>query len=223
MAATSGHATLAQAARERRDIVTGEVMAEARLIRFVAGPGGTVAPDLARKLPGRGLWVAADRASVERAAVKGLFARAAKAPLTAPRDLADTVESLLLLRLLAALGLARKSGGGLPAGSKRWRRRWPAARRPTSSRRPTGRAGRTAVQAASPPAGESLRASRVPHRSLHRRRIEFGLGSGECDTHRLPCRARRSTAGQTMSSGYQASVRSFLRVGARSLERGTGR
>jgi predicted RNA-binding protein YlxR (DUF448 family) len=103
-------ATLAQAARERRDIVSGEVMAEERLIRFVAGPGGLVAPDLARKLPGRGLWVAATRASVETAARKGLFARAAKAPLAAPADLADSVESLLMRRLLAALGLARKAG-----------------------------------------------------------------------------------------------------------------
>ncbi|HEX8569324.1 MAG TPA: DUF448 domain-containing protein, partial [Caulobacteraceae bacterium] len=51
-------ATLAEASRERRDIVSGEVMAEERLIRFVAGPGGEVVPDLARKLPGRGVWVA---------------------------------------------------------------------------------------------------------------------------------------------------------------------
>jgi hypothetical protein len=68
-----------------------------------------VAPDLARKLPGRGLWVAADRASVETAARKGLFARAAKTALTAPPDLADSVEQLLTRRLLAGLGLARKA------------------------------------------------------------------------------------------------------------------
>jgi predicted RNA-binding protein YlxR (DUF448 family) len=103
-------ATLAQAARERRDIVTGTVMEEARLIRFVAGPDGVVTPDLARKLPGRGLWVAADRVSVETAARKGLFARAAKRRLTAPVDLAGVVEALLLRRLLAGLGLARKAG-----------------------------------------------------------------------------------------------------------------
>ncbi len=102
--------TLAGAARERRDIVSGEVMDERRLIRFVAGPGGLVAPDLARKLPGRGLWVAANRASVDRAARKGLFARAAKAGLTAAPDLADQVEALLTRRLLSALGLARKAG-----------------------------------------------------------------------------------------------------------------
>ena len=85
-------------------------MDEARLVRFVAGPGGGVVPDVARKLPGRGLWVAARREAVELAAKKGLFARAAKAPLKAPADLADQVESLLRARLLAALGLARKAG-----------------------------------------------------------------------------------------------------------------
>src|SRR5688572_25991309 len=90
--------TLAQASRERRDIVSGEVMDEARLIRFVAGPDGAVVPDLARKLPGRGLWVAASRASVETAARKGLFARAAKSRVAAPGDLADQVERLLRSR-----------------------------------------------------------------------------------------------------------------------------
>ena len=102
--------TLAQASRERRDIVTGEVMDEARLIRFVAGPDGGVVPDLARKLPGRGLWVAANRASVATAAKKGLFARAAKAGIKAPADLADQVERLLKSRLLSALGLAKRAG-----------------------------------------------------------------------------------------------------------------
>lgn len=107
----SNHAaTLAAAFRERRDIVSGEVMDEARLIRFVAGPGGVVVPDLARKLPGRGLWVAADRASVEAAVKKGLFARAAKSKIGAPADLADQVERLLSARLLSGLGLARKAG-----------------------------------------------------------------------------------------------------------------
>ena len=96
--------------RERRDLVTRQVMDESRLIRFVAGPDGSVVPDLARKLPGRGLWVAADAASVETAASKGLFARAAKAPLKADRDLAGLVERLLVRRCLDQLGLARREG-----------------------------------------------------------------------------------------------------------------
>lgn len=109
--AAAGPRTLAEAGRERRDIVSGAVMEEDRLIRFVAGPDGVVAPDLGRKLPGRGLWVAADRASVETAARKNAFSRAAKAKLSAPADLADQVEALLARRILAGLGLARRAGG----------------------------------------------------------------------------------------------------------------
>jgi hypothetical protein len=85
-------------------------MDEARLVRFVAAPDGAVTPDLARKLPGRGLWTAATREAVDTAARKGLFARAAKAKLKAAPDLADQVERLMRQRLLAALGMARKSG-----------------------------------------------------------------------------------------------------------------
>lgn len=106
----AAHKTLAEAARERRDIVSGEVMAEAKLVRFVAGPDGVVFPDVARKLPGRGMWVAADRASVETAAKKNAFSRSAKTKLSAPADLADMVEKLLTKRVLDALGLARRSG-----------------------------------------------------------------------------------------------------------------
>lgn len=109
-AGTKAPRTLAQVARERRDIVSGQVMDEAALVRFVAGPGGLVVPDLARKLPGRGLWVAADRASVETAVKKGAFSRAAKAKLAASADLADQVETLLRRRLLDGLGLAKRAG-----------------------------------------------------------------------------------------------------------------
>lgn len=96
--------------RERRDLVSHEVMDESRLIRFVAGPDGQVVPDLSRKLPGRGLWVEASRASVEAAVKKNGFTRAAKTKLTAPADLADVVERLLARRCLDQLGLARREG-----------------------------------------------------------------------------------------------------------------
>jgi len=102
--------SLAEAQRERRDLVSGEVMPEERLVRFVAGPGDVVVPDVARKLPGRGLWVAANRDSIDQAARKGGFSRAAKAKLSAPADLADQVENLLKIRLLSGLGLARRAG-----------------------------------------------------------------------------------------------------------------
>lgn len=96
--------------RERRDLVTHQAMDESCLIRFVAGPDGAVAPDLGRKLPGRGMWVAADRASVETAVKKNLFSRSAKAPMKPAADLADLVERLLVRRCLDQLGLARREG-----------------------------------------------------------------------------------------------------------------
>jgi predicted RNA-binding protein YlxR (DUF448 family) len=109
-ATPAGPQTHAQASRERRDIVSGEVMDESALIRFVVSPDGLVTPDLARKLPGRGLWVKADRASVDLAVKRGAFSRAAKAKATAPGDLADLVDRLLLRRVLDGLGLARRAG-----------------------------------------------------------------------------------------------------------------
>ena len=96
--------------RERKCIATGQVLAEDKLIRFVVGPDAVVVPDLARKLPGRGMWVEATRAAVDQAAKKNAFSRSAKAQLKAPPELADQVEKLLVQRLLQALGLARRSG-----------------------------------------------------------------------------------------------------------------
>lgn len=96
--------------RERKDLVTGQVMDEACLIRFVPGPDGEVVPDLGRKLPGRGLWVEASRQAVDTASKKGLFARAAKAAVKAPADLSDRIEILLMRRCLDQLGLARREG-----------------------------------------------------------------------------------------------------------------
>ena len=102
--------THAAAHRERRDIVSGAVMDESRLLRFVLGPDGVVTPDLARKLPGRGLWVESTREAVATAQAKGLFSRAAKAKLAVSPNLADAVESLLRRRILDSLGLARRAG-----------------------------------------------------------------------------------------------------------------
>lgn len=95
---------------ERRCIVTGEVQPKAGLIRFVAGPDGQVVPDLAEKLPGRGIWVSADRGAIQKAAAKGLFSRAAKAPVKAPENLAEMVEAGVARRLVELVSLARKSG-----------------------------------------------------------------------------------------------------------------
>ena len=96
--------------RERRCIVSGESTNEAALIRFACGPDSVVTPDVAAKLPGRGAWVRADRASVERAKKQGGFGRAFKGNVKVPDNLADQVEALLGRRCLDLLGLARRAG-----------------------------------------------------------------------------------------------------------------
>ena len=96
--------------RQRRDIVTGEIMPEHCLVRFVAAPDGTVVPDVAAKLPGRGIWVEATSKAIGIAVEKKLFARAAKANVSATRDLAERTEKALVSRMLGDLGLARRSG-----------------------------------------------------------------------------------------------------------------
>lgn len=95
---------------ERRCVVTGEVQPKAGLIRFVLSPEGIVFPDLAEKLPGRGMWVTADREILQKATAKGLFSRAAKAPATVPDGLVDLVETGLARRVVDLISLARKAG-----------------------------------------------------------------------------------------------------------------
>lgn len=94
----------------RQCIVTRELLPKEQLIRFVVGPEGMVVPDLACKLPGRGLWVKATMANVIEAAVKQAFSRAAKKPVKAPPGLAGQVEQLLRKRALDSLSMARKAG-----------------------------------------------------------------------------------------------------------------
>lgn len=96
--------------RERRCIVSGEVLPEGKLIRFVVSPDGEVTPDIAATLPGRGIWAGAARETLNTAVKKNLFAKAAKAQVKVAPDLAARVEMLLVSRMMADLGLARRSG-----------------------------------------------------------------------------------------------------------------
>ncbi|MGO1075448.1 RNA-binding protein [Inquilinus sp. CA228] len=95
---------------ERRCIATGTVRSKAELIRFVVGPDGEVVPDLAERLPGRGLWVSAEREALRRAQAKGLFAKAARQSVRVPDDLVDRVEALLHRSCIDLIGMARRAG-----------------------------------------------------------------------------------------------------------------
>lgn len=94
----------------RKCIATGEVQPKYGLVRFVAGPDGLVVPDILGKLPGRGVYVAADRAVLQHAVSKKLFARGLKAAVQVPDGLVDEVEKQLVARVVNLISLARKSG-----------------------------------------------------------------------------------------------------------------
>ena len=95
---------------ERRCVVTGEVQPKAGLIRFVLSPDGIVTPDLAGKLPGRGIWVTATKDCLAKATTKGLFARGAKAAAQVPEGLADMVTAGMARRVVDLISLERKAG-----------------------------------------------------------------------------------------------------------------
>ncbi len=95
---------------ERRCIVSGEPGGKETLIRFVVGPDGQAVPDVAERLPGRGMWVGARRDLVEQAVRRKAFSRSAKEPVAAGPDLPDQVERLLMARCCEVLGLCRRAG-----------------------------------------------------------------------------------------------------------------
>jgi len=99
-----------EAGPERTCAVSRAVLSPDALIRFVRGPDGQIAPDLARRLPGRGVWIECARARVDTAIKTGVFARALKQPVSAPPDLAERIDKLLLRRAMDALSLANKAG-----------------------------------------------------------------------------------------------------------------
>lgn len=99
-----------EAPGERRCLATGAFKPKAELIRFVLDPEGRVVPDLAARLPGRGLWVSATRDALSLAVSKNLFAKAAKAKALVDAALLQRVAELMTRRCLELLGLARSVG-----------------------------------------------------------------------------------------------------------------
>ena len=95
---------------ERKCIATGEVQPKHGLIRFVVGPETQIVPDIAGKLPGRGIYVAADRAALDKAVSKKLFARSTRMPVQVPDNLVAEVERQLVRRVVDLIALSRKSG-----------------------------------------------------------------------------------------------------------------
>ncbi len=95
---------------QRRCIVTRARLPKEAMIRFVIGPDRSVVPDLAARLPGRGIWLSAQGDVIETARIRGAFAKAARGPVTVPPDLTSGLQGSLELRIGEFLGLARRAG-----------------------------------------------------------------------------------------------------------------
>jgi uncharacterized protein len=112
----------------RRCVVTRERLPKERMIRFVVGPDRQIVPDLAARLPGRGIWLSASRDVLEPGGLQeeqgqrekrgdGIqrhlaraFARAARGPVLVPSDLSVLLQAALVRRIGECLGLARRAG-----------------------------------------------------------------------------------------------------------------
>jgi predicted RNA-binding protein YlxR (DUF448 family) len=88
------------------------------MIRFVVAPDGGIVPDLAARLPGRGIWLSADADVLETARMRGGFARAARAPVSVPPDLLPGLQAALARRIAEQLGLARRAGQAVAGFTK---------------------------------------------------------------------------------------------------------
>jgi predicted RNA-binding protein YlxR (DUF448 family)/ribosomal protein L30E len=114
----------------RRCIVTRERLPKERMIRFVVGPDRQLVPDLAARLPGRGIWLSACRdvldlgsareqegrqlgrqtgGSADRHLARA-FARAARGPVSVPSDLSGFLQAALVQRIGELIGLTRRAG-----------------------------------------------------------------------------------------------------------------
>jgi len=117
----------------RRCVVTRERLPKEQMFRFVVSPGGALVPDLAGKLPGRGIWLSAARDVIEGgertrpngkpSGAKGrelvrAVARAARGPVQVPPDLPLVLETALIRRIGDFLGLARRAGQAIAGFEK---------------------------------------------------------------------------------------------------------
>jgi predicted RNA-binding protein YlxR (DUF448 family)/ribosomal protein L30E len=94
----------------RRCIVTRETGPKETMLRFVLSPGRELVPDLAGRLPGRGMWLSARADVLERAQGRGAFSKAARGLVIPPPDLRARIEQGLRGRLRDQVGLARRAG-----------------------------------------------------------------------------------------------------------------
>ena len=110
---------------ERRCVLSGATLPREEAIRLAISPTGEVLPDPQGKAPGRGAWIAPDRAALENAIADGHLKRALLRAfkggpdgfaLSYSEDLPQAVEAALRRTLADRLGLEMR-GGNIVLGS----------------------------------------------------------------------------------------------------------
>lgn len=102
---------------ERRCVLSMLVEPTEKMVRLVLGPDGTLVPDVAARLPGRGIWVLADGAKLEKAVLDGSLHKAAARSLKSalpkgavPVGLVKQIDGILERRCLDRMGLEQRAG-----------------------------------------------------------------------------------------------------------------
>lgn len=119
-ASTEEPAAPRRAGPQRRCLVTRATAPKCGLVRFVLAPDGSVLPDVAARLPGRGMWLSARADVIDTPRARAALLRAAKAngakmggpegPVRVPDDLAARTARALAGRIADLIGLARRAG-----------------------------------------------------------------------------------------------------------------
>lgn len=89
---------------------TRESLPQTELIRFVADEAGNIFPDVSARAPGRGVWIKANRETLENAIKSNAFARSLKRKASPmPKLISQTIDALYS-KSLGFLGMARRAG-----------------------------------------------------------------------------------------------------------------
>lgn len=96
--------------KQKRDIYSKELKNKSELIRFVLGPDNYIFADLNEKLPGRGMWVQANKDALEEVISRKLFNKACHADCKISEDFIDSVKNMLAKTVLNSISLSKKTG-----------------------------------------------------------------------------------------------------------------
>lgn len=97
------------------------------MLRFVVAPEGEIIPDLAARLPGRGMWLCADRDVLGNPQLSRIFARGARRQVKVPKQLLNLVVEGLAKRVQDGISLGRRAGEAV-CGFQKCRERIAAGR-----------------------------------------------------------------------------------------------